>query len=121
MRNHLERLRCKKCGSVAIYSRRWVNANTDEINDSISPVDESKEENQFWCKECHDYTQPTLLYDLWKEFSKIEIDDNGNIQDDFIKFHKGTPKNHVLFWFNSNCPVGIHTDLISKYNKENEV
>lgn len=58
---------------MAVYSKRWINADTDEVNYFVNSSGESKDINQFWYKECHDYTQAALLYDLWKKFSKIGL------------------------------------------------
>jgi hypothetical protein len=46
---------------------------------------------------------------LWEEFMDHPIDDEGNIEEEFLSFPKGTSESTVRQWFE------MHTDLMGIY------
>lgn len=65
---------------------------------------------------------PKMVEDLkrlWAEFSDVPIDDDDNIQKDFLGFKAGTDRFEVWRWFDSKCPNGLRKDLFgADYEKE---
>lgn len=51
---------CENCGSSNVQTKMWVDANTNEIKDSVS----DGESNDNWCEDCE--THPNLI--THKEF-----------------------------------------------------
>lgn len=58
------------------------------------------------------------LQELWNELSDIPVNENDEIEDDFLDFPAGTSKFDVWHWFDERCPNGVAEDLM--YNEENE-
>ena len=83
----LDTLYCSKCGSSDVEKRVWVNPNTREIrcNDSIEVTD-------CWCD--------------------IPVNNDDEIEEDFLNFPAGTLKIDVWHWFDERCPNNLHDDLM---------
>lgn len=57
------------------------------------------------------------LQKLWGELGDIPVNNNDEIEEDFLDFPAGTDKLEVWDWFDEQCPNGLAKDLMFK-NKE---
>lgn len=107
----LDTLYCPKCGSNNVEERAWVNPNTDEIsyNDSV-------EEEDCWCNICEEHVELCTLSELWEMFGDIPVNNDDEIEEDFLNFPAGTPKFDVWHWFDERCPNNLHDDLMYPKN-----
>jgi hypothetical protein len=94
MKKPLDSLYCPKCGSNNVEERAWVNPNTDEIsyNDSV-------EEEDCWCGICEEHVELCTLSELWEMFGDIPVNNDDEIEEDFLNFPAGTLKIDVWHWF----------------------
>ena len=109
----LDTLYCDCCGSSNVEMKKWVNPNTDEIGDSCS---DRSEEGTCWCKNCKEYTYLLTLEELWDRFSEVPVNNNDEIEEDFLSFPAGTSKFDVWHWFDERCPRNLHDDLFNHSN-----
>lgn len=109
----LNTLYCADCGSSNVETKKWVNPNTDEIGDSCS---DRFEEEDNWCHNCCGNVRLFTLEELWDEFSEIPVNNNGEIEEDFLLFPAGTSALDVWHWFNERCPHNLHDDLLKHSN-----
>lgn len=102
---------CPKCGSNNVEERAWVNPNTDEIryNDSV-------EEEDCWCNICEEHVELCTLSELWEMFGDIPVNNDDEIEKDFLNFLTGTSKLDVWHWFDERCPNNLHDDLMFPQN-----
>ncbi len=107
----LDTLYCPKCGSNNVEERAWVNPNTDEIsyNDSV-------EEEDCWCSICEEHVELCTLSELWEMFGDIPVNNDDEIEEDFLNFPVGTSKIDVWHWFDERCPNNLHDDLMFPKN-----
>ena len=56
------------------------------------------------------------LQELWNELSDIPVNENDEIEEDFLDFPSGTDKFDVWHLFDERCPNGVAEDLM--YNTE---
>lgn len=112
----LDTLYCPKCGSNNVEERAWVNPNTDEIsyNDSV-------EEEDCWCGICEEHVELCTLSELWEMFGDIPVNNDDEIEEDFLNFPVGTSKIDVWHWFDERCPNNLHDDLMYPKNDEEEL
>ena len=54
------------------------------------------------------------LQELWNELSNIPVNENDEIEKDFLGFPAGTDKLEVWDWFDEHCPNGLVKDLMFK-------
>ena len=103
----LDTLYCSKCGSSDVEKRVWVNPNTREIrcNDSIEVTD-------CWCGICEEHVELCTLSELWEMFGDIPVNNDDEIEEDFLNFPAGTLKIDVWHWFDERCPNNLHDDLM---------
>lgn len=111
MKKPLDSLYCPKCGSDNVEERAWVNPNTDEIsyNDSV-------EEEDCWCGICEEHVELCTLSELWEMFGDIPVNNDDEIEEDFLNFPAGTSKIDVWHWFDERCPNNLHDDLMYPKN-----
>ncbi len=57
------------------------------------------------------------LKELWDKLGDIPVNNNDEIEKDFLGFPAGTDKLVVWGWFDQECPNGLAKDLMFK-NKE---
>lgn len=107
----LDTLYCSKCGSSDVEKRVWVNPNTREIrcNDSIEVTD-------CWCGICEEHVELCTLSELWEMFGDIPVNNDDEIEEDFLNFPAGTLKIDVWHWFDERCPNNLHDDLMYPKN-----
>lgn len=58
------------------------------------------------------------LQELWDKLGDIPVNNDDEIEEDFLNFPAGTSKFDVWHWFDERCPNGVAEDLM--YNEENE-
>ena len=107
----LDTLYCSKCGSSDVEERTWVNPNTREIiyNDSIEVTD-------CWCGICEEHVELCTLSELWEMFGDIPVNNDDEIEEDFLNFPAGTSKIDVWHWFDERCANNLHDDLMYPKN-----
>ena len=110
---HFTKLYCSECGSDEVEMKMWVNPNTDEIGGECS---DTSEEEDCWCKNCEENVQLKTLKELWEDFSDVPVNNDDEIERDFLCFEAGTPKLDVWHWFDERCPNNLHDDLL--YHKD---
>lgn len=66
-----------------------------------------------WCNDCEDHTGLATLAELWKTFSEVPINNNDEIERDFLCFPAGTSRFDVWHWFDERCPNNLHDDLLN--------
>lgn len=54
------------------------------------------------------------LRKLWDEFGDTPVNNNDEIEEDFLDFPVGTDKFDVWHWFDEQCPKGLAEDLMFK-------
>lgn len=109
----LNMLYCANCGSSDIEMTMWVNPNTGERGCYIP---DRLEDGTCWCKNCKEYTYLLTLKELWNEFSEVPVNNNDEIEEDFLSFPVGTSKLDVWHWFDERCPRNLHDDLLNPSN-----
>lgn len=111
MKRGLDKLYCPQCGSSDVEERVWVNPNTREIryNDSI-------EEEDCWCSICEEHVELCTLSELWEMFGDIPVNNDDEIEKEFLNFPAGTSKIDVWHWFDERCPNNLHDDLMFSQN-----
>ena len=50
--------------------------------------------------------------DLWADFSKVPINNDDEIEENFLDFPKGTDRFEILRWFEDTFSVSVHDDLM---------
>ena len=109
----LNMLYCANCGSSDVEMTMWVNPNTGERGCYIP---DRLEDGTCWCKNCKEYTYLLTLKELWNEFSEVPVNNNDEIEEDFLSFPVGTSKFDVWHWFDERCPRNLHDDLLNPSN-----
>lgn len=109
MNKSLETLYCSECGSSDVEIRMWVNPNTKVIGDRCS---DPTEEEDNWCKTCEEHVELLTLTQLWENLGDIPVNDDEEIEVNFLSFPVGTPKLDVWHWFDERCPNNLHDDLL---------
>lgn len=104
-------LYCSWCGSTNVETKMWVNPNTKVISDSCS---DTSEEEDNWCNCCENNIELLTLRQLWKIFGAIPVNNDDEIEVEFLNFPAGTSKLDVWHWFDERCPNNLHDDLMNK-------
>lgn len=52
------------------------------------------------------------LCGLWESFAEIPVNNNDEIEREFLGFPVGTDRFEVLAWFDEQCPNGLKEDII---------
>ena len=102
-------LYCAICGSTDVETKMWVNPNTHIILDNCSDL---SEEEDNWCRCCEEHVELLTLQQLWQAFEAIPVNNDDEIETDFLNFSKGTSKFDVWHWFDERCPNNLHDDLM---------
>lgn len=109
----LDTLYCADCGSSNVEMKRWFNPNTGESGDRCS---DRFEEEDNWCNSCYSHVRLLTLEELWDKFSEVPVNNNDEIEEDFLSFPVGTSKLDVWHWFDERCPRNLHDDLLNPSN-----
>lgn len=100
----LDKLYCPQCGSANIEVMAWVDANTHEYHSNINtPI----EEEDTWCNNCEEHAGAMTLKQLWDKLSEVPINNNDEIEEDFMCFPAGTDRLDVWHWFDDRCENGL--------------
>ncbi|HHF7367763.1 TPA: hypothetical protein ACPSKY_002907 [Legionella bozemanae] len=51
---------------------------------------------------------------LWEQLADVSINDEDEIEEDFLHFEKGTNKFELWTWFDEKLPKGIAHELFKK-------
>lgn len=102
-------LYCTSCGSTDVEAIMWVNPNTQEILNYYDGFDQN---NNNYCHCCDGYVKLNTLQQLWQAFEEIPVNNDDEIEMDFLNFPKGTSKFDVWHWFDERCPHNLHDDLM---------
>ena len=111
----LKTLYCSQCGSSDVQIQAWVDANTHEYESSVN---NSLDSQDCWCNDCEDHVNLATLPELWEQFSNVPVNNDDEIEEDFLCFEKGTSKFDVWHWFDDRCPNNLHDDLMFNDNEE---
>lgn len=57
------------------------------------------------------------LKNKWELFGYISINEEENIEQEFLHFPIGTNKHDIWHWFDRQCPNNLHDDLIFPLRK----
>lgn len=106
----LNTLYCANCGSSDVEMTMWVNPNTGERSSWSS---NRFEEGDCWCKHCQEHVELLILKELWDQFSVVPVNNDDDIEEDFLFFPAGTSKFEVWHWFDDRCPNNLHDDLLN--------
>ena len=109
-------LYCANCGSTNIVMAKWVNPNSREIGDCYSSTDDKQ---CCWCDNCNKHVELLTLSELWEKFSEIPVNNDDEIENEFLEFDAGTSKFDVWHWFDERCPNNLHDDLMYPSNRNN--
>ena len=109
----LNTLYCDSCGSSNVEMKMWVNPNTGE-NSGV--CDNRCEWGECWCKDCKQEVRLLTLNELWNKFSEVPVNNDDEIEEDFLFFPAGTSKFDVWHWFDERCPHNLHDDLLNPSN-----
>lgn len=106
-------LYCSECGSSDVQVNLWINPNSKDIDlQSIPQYYLTKEHCH--CNGCHKDVSLKHLKELWESFSEVPINDDDEIDEDFLNFEAGTSRFDVWHWFDERCPNNLHDDLLYK-------
>lgn len=61
------------------------------------------------------------LQELWNRFSDIAINNDDEIENDFIQFEAGTSGFEVWHWFDKRCTNNLHDDLLYKEDENGDI
>lgn len=104
---------CPQCGSTNITGVYHVNVNTKEVLDLFGMY-----ENHL-CDDCESSIGSGMtLRQLWQAFSEVPVDNDDEIEEDFLGFECGTDRFKVLRWFDERCPNGIKKDLMGSETEQ---
>lgn len=93
----LDKLYCSKCGSDDVTV--GVNINPNEKIDINFHDSSLLEKDNCWCYHCCDSASLKTLQELWDMFSNVPINDEDEIEEDFLNFKAGTSRFEVWHWF----------------------
>lgn len=106
---------CSECGSSDIQIKAWINPNTKTICDTCY---ESFHGTLGWCNACSQPASISSLSQLWEEFGDIPVNNDDELETDFLHFPAGTSKLDIWHWFDERCPNNLHDDLMFPSNKK---
>lgn len=102
-------LYCEDCGSKDVEMKTWVNANTGEVGDGYFS---RSDKDACWCNRCQEHVRLRNLSELWEQFGEVKVNENDEIEEDFLCFKAGISKFDVWHWFDERCPNNLHDDLL---------
>lgn len=115
MEKTLDTLYCIDCGSSHVLAKAWVDPNTLKFD---SLVTNPPDEEDGWCEDCEENVELCTIERLWDLFSAIPINNEDEIEEQFLFFEAGTSRFDVWHWFDERCPNGLAVDLMHESPKE---
>ena len=109
MANWDDKLYCSKCGGTNVSIMAWCDPNTERM---VAPVNSVLETDDCWCDDCEEHEKLATLPELWERFSEIPVNNDDEIEQDFLCFEAGTSKFDVWHWFDERCQRNLHDDLM---------
>lgn len=107
----LRTLYCRNCGGTNIQCKAWVDANSNEY------ISDCGEDGDGWCDNCETEVSLVDISTLWDDFSAIPINNDDEIEEQFLMFEPGTSRFDVWHWFDERCPHGLAIDLMDQKPK----
>ncbi len=92
---------CAQCGWIGQETQIYIPSLCPSCNGSSIEL----------CDTSRKYDDEELVQ-LWLLFGDIPIDDDDNIEEEFLGFPAGTDRFDIWHWFDERYPGGVHT-LIS--------
>lgn len=87
--------------------------NTKEVLDHFGM------DRNYWCDDCETSIDDGMtLRQLWEAFSEVPVNNDDEIEEDFLGFEAGTGRFEVWRWFDERCPHGIKKDLMGSENEQ---
>ena len=120
MEKSLNTLYCAECGSVNVQVQAWIDPNTKEFHGYVNGPCRLEEED-CWCDNCQGHVELCTLKELWDKFADVPINDDDEIQWDFLFFDTGTSRFDIWHWFDERCPNGLAVDLMGETPKQNAI
>lgn len=118
MSKSLDNLYCASCGSSRIFAKAWVDPNTRKF-DSFCPYPEGPiGAEDVYCENCECDSGLKTLKELWDIFSDIPINNDDEIEEQFLGFEPGVSRFDVWHWFDERCPNGLAVDLMGVQPKK---
>ena len=105
----LKTMYCPQCGNDKVQVMSWTDVNSHTYQ---GQVNNPPEEGDFWCDECENHIIPKTLKELWGDFSEISVNNDDEIETDFMFWKAGTSRFEVWHWFDERCPNNLHDDLL---------
>ena len=105
----LKTMYCPQCGNDKVQVMSWTDVNGHAYRGLIN---NPPEYDDFWCDECEDHITPETLEELWSDFSEISVNNDDEIETDFMFWKAGTSKFEIWHWFDERCPNNLHDDLL---------
>lgn len=60
------------------------------------------------------------LIELWELFAEVPVNNNDEIEEDFLCFEAGTSRFDIWHWFDERCPNNLHDDLMFNNNEKQQ-
>lgn len=117
MEKSLNTLYCRDCGSTHVLAKAWVDPNTEKFD---SLVTNPPDVEDGWCENCEENVELATLETLWDDFSMIPINNNDEIEENFLCFDAGDSRFDVWHWFDERCPNGLAVDLMGETPKDKD-
>lgn len=92
----------------------WVNNIDNSIEEYIGG---RRDEDSNFCNACDTNVRLMNLMELWDKFSEVPINNDDEIEEDFLCFPVGTYRFDVWHWFDERCPNGLAVDLMGEKSK----
>lgn len=104
-------LYCPKCGSKQVGQLACVNSRAIKFERTLVG---DKSAGDCFCSQCERRVHPKDIFELWDDFSEVEVDEDDNILSSFLSFQVGTSKFDVWHWFDERMPNGLGSFLEHK-------
>lgn len=60
------------------------------------------------------------LIELWELFAEVPVNNDDEIEEDFLCFEAGTSRFDIWHWFDERCPNNLHDDLMFNNNEKQQ-
>lgn len=104
---------CNNCGRLFIDTNPQFNVK--QFNVDYLHLEELKSINDMRaCPICEtdEYLSDSIYHQLWEILSDIPINDNEEIELDFLHFEKGTNMYEIWHWFEETFEISIAEELL---------
>lgn len=96
----MQAVRCNKCG--------WIGSEEELLRSSEADKCPRCEETEYLMDlSGHCYFDSEELEKLWEMLGDIPVNDNDEIEEEFLEFPVGTYKEEIWKWFDERYPDGV--------------